>query len=83
MSAADGYAASLAADWIAAWNSHDLDRILSHYAEDATISSPVAAVRVPDSGGIVRGHAGLRAYWGPALEAMPDLHFTLVAYGPT
>lgn len=72
-----------AEEWIAAWNDHDLGRILLHYAPDAVVTTPVAAVRVPESGGVVRGHEALRAYWGPALEAMPDLHFDLVEAMPT
>lgn len=71
------------AEWIAAWNAHDLDRILSHYAADAVVRTPLAAVRVPESGGVVRGHDALRAYWGPALEVMTDLHFELVEAMPT
>ena len=30
-----------AKEWIDAWNSHDLDRILAHYAEDIEISTPM------------------------------------------
>ena len=75
--------AAFAEEWIAALNAHDLDLILSHYAPDAVVTTPVAAVRVPESGGIVRGHEALRAYWGPALEVMPDLHFDLVEAMPT
>ena len=74
---------AFAEEWIAAWNAHDLDRILSHYARDAVVTTPVAAVRVPESGGVVRGHEALRSYWGPALEAMPDLRFDLVEAMPT
>jgi ketosteroid isomerase-like protein len=33
-----------AADWIAAWNSHDLDVILSHYADDVVFHSPRIAL---------------------------------------
>ena len=32
---------------------------------------------------MVRGRDALRAYWGPALEAMPDLHFSLIEAMPT
>ena len=74
---------AVADEWIAAWNAHDLDRILSHYAPDAVVTTPVTAVRVPESGGVVRGHDGLRAYWGPALVDMPDLRFELVEAMPT
>ena len=47
---------AFAEEWVAAWNVHDLDRILSHYAPDAVVRTPVAAQRVPESGGVVRGH---------------------------
>jgi uncharacterized protein (TIGR02246 family) len=70
---------ALAHEWIAAWNAHDLERVLSHYAPDVELTSPLAAERVPGSGGYVRGEAELRAYWEPALAAHPDLHFELQA----
>ena len=34
----------LASEWIAAWNDHDLERILAHYTDDFTMSSPRIAV---------------------------------------
>jgi ketosteroid isomerase-like protein len=37
------FAENFAAEWIAAWNSHDLDRVLSHYAGDFEMSSPIIA----------------------------------------
>jgi len=77
------FAVAFAVEWIAAWNSHDLDRILAHYAPDAVVTTPMAAVRVPQSDGVVRGHDALRAYWGPALAAMTDLHFELDEAMPT
>jgi len=70
---------AFAREWIAAWNAHDLERVLSQYASDVELSSPLAAERVPGSGGYVRGEAALRAYWEPALAANPDLHFELEA----
>jgi ketosteroid isomerase-like protein len=35
------FAEHFAADWIESWNAHDLDRVLSHYADDFEMSSPV------------------------------------------
>ena len=61
--------------WVDDWNSHDLERIIDHYAENAEFRSPKAAERLGD--GIVRGHDALRAYWGPALENRPALRFHL------
>jgi hypothetical protein len=39
------FAREFAAEWIAAWNSGDLERILSHYADDFEIRSPLIAER--------------------------------------
>jgi hypothetical protein len=70
-------AAAFAEEWIAAWNSRDLDHILSHYAPDVRFLSPGAARLTGE--GEVRGMAALRAYWAAALAQLPDLHFTLDA----
>jgi ketosteroid isomerase-like protein len=71
-------AKEFARDWIDAWNSHDLDRILSHYASDVVLVSPVAAKLTGDASGIVRGKDSLRSYFQKGLELFPDLQFTLV-----
>jgi ketosteroid isomerase-like protein len=70
-------AQTLANDWIAAWNTHDLDAIMSHYDETIQLTSPVAAqlLNLPD--GKVTGKPNLRAYFQRGLEAYPDLNFTL------
>ena len=65
-------------DWLAAWNGHDVDAVLAHFAEDVTFSSPVAARIVPGSDGIIRGKAALRAYWSEGIRLIPSLHFELV-----
>lgn len=69
-------AKKLAHEVIEAWNSHDLDRILEHYAEDVTLTSPLAAQKLGDP--TVRGKAALRAYFAIGLELFPELHFDLV-----
>ena len=71
MATADPHA--FAADWIAAWNSHDLDRILAHYADGIVFLSPVAHARLGD--GRVVGRDALRAYWSGGLAAQPGLKF--------
>ena len=62
--------------WEAAWNSHDLDRILAHYSSDIVFRSH-KAVRLTGSGEL-RGKDALRAYWAKALAAQPDLSFVVV-----
>ncbi len=66
---------SFAEEWVAAWNSHDLDRILSHYATGVVLLSPMAQRRLGN--GRVTGIDALRAYWSAALDAQPDLCFAL------
>lgn len=63
--------------WLAAWNSHDLNRILALYAADALIRTPRAASWDPSTGGIVQGLANVRRYWSAALEASPNLRLEL------
>ena len=67
----------LANDWVAAWNSHDLELILTHYDDAIELTSPVAAQLLGRADGKVVGKAELRAYFQRGLEAYPDLHFHL------
>jgi len=72
------FADHFAAEWIAAWNSHELDRILAHYSDDFTMSSPIIAAMVQEPSGMLQGKAAVSAYWAKALSRIPDLHFELI-----
>jgi ketosteroid isomerase-like protein len=67
----------LANHWIAAWNAHDLDSIMSHYDDAIELTSPVAAQLLGTPDGKVVGRANLKAYFQRGLEAYPELRFTL------
>lgn len=49
-----------AKEWIEAWNTQDLDRILSLYSDQVIFTSPKALARLPHTGGTVRGIEELR-----------------------
>jgi len=68
---------SLANHWVAAWNAHDLDLIMSHYDDAVELTSPVAAQLLGAPDGKVVGKANLRAYFQRGLQAYPELHFHL------
>jgi ketosteroid isomerase-like protein len=68
-------AAAFANEWVSAWNSHDLDRILSHYSPEIVFLSPIAQQRIGK--GRVTGLEALRAYWAGALAATPGLKFEI------
>jgi ketosteroid isomerase-like protein len=70
--------AALGREWIAAWNSHDLERVLALYAEDSEMTSDRIPALGFDPCGTLRGKAYIRVYWGKALKLLPDLHFTLI-----
>ena len=73
------FAEHFATDWIASWNAHDLERILSHYADDFEMSSPVIVQIAGEPSGILRGKAAVSAYWEKALGLIPDLQFELLS----
>jgi ketosteroid isomerase-like protein len=68
---------AFAADWLAAWNAHDVEAVLAHFHDDVVFTSPLAVRVVPDSGGVLRGKEALRRYWSEGLRLIPDLHFTV------
>ena len=74
---------AFAEHWVAAWNAHDLERILAHYSEAVELVSPVVVQLLGVADGTVRGKSALRGYFARGLEAFPQLRFTLerVAWG--
>src|SRR5262249_34355448 len=68
-----------AKEWVAAWNSHDLERILVHYEDDFEMSSPIITTLVGERSGKLRGKAAVGAYWAKALRSIPNLRFELLA----
>jgi len=60
-------------EWLDAWNAHDLERILAHWADACVFTSPLALKLMGDA--TVRGKPALRAYWARGLQANPALRF--------
>jgi ketosteroid isomerase-like protein len=71
-------ARQFAHSWILAWNSHDLDAVMSHYAVEIVLTSPTAAKLLNDPSGTVRGKDAVRNYFERGLEAYPNLSFELL-----
>lgn len=68
---------NLANHWVAAWNAHNLDLILTHYEDAVELTSPVAAQLLGTPEGKVVGKTDLRTYFQKGLAAYPDLRFDL------
>lgn len=76
---------ALAQSWIAAWNAHDLSRILAHYSDDFEMTSSYIVQITGEPSGTLCGKAAVGAYWAKALEKFPDLQFEpqQLLYSPT
>ena len=73
-----GFAGRFANEWIAAWNSHDLERILEHYEDNFEMSSPIIATLAGEPSGKLQGKFAVGAYWSRGLKQAPDLRFELL-----
>jgi hypothetical protein len=71
------FARQFAQDWVNAWNSRDLDRIMAHYDEDVALTSPVALNLLKNGDGVIQGKAALRDYFARGLQAYPQIRFDL------
>jgi hypothetical protein len=67
----------IAEHWIAAWNAHDLDAIMSHYAADIDFEADTVVRRWNRPDGRLHGIAELREHFRRGLELAPTVHFTL------
>ncbi len=70
--------ARFAQDWLDAWNAHDVEAVLAHFAQDVVFTSPVAQRVLPDSDGRLHGKQAVRDYWNLALARISDLRFELI-----
>lgn len=69
---------AFAREWIDAFNAGDLERILSHYAQEVELVSPLYLRFTQGRTDRVAGLEELRHYFGTALGLYPDLRFTLL-----
>jgi ketosteroid isomerase-like protein len=71
------FADAFANDWLSAWNDRDIDRILSHYADDVVFHSPRIALVMCNDAMSVHGKKALQTYWTEALSRSRQLFFTV------
>jgi SnoaL-like domain len=75
MRVTDAFARTFAQSWYAAWNAHDVDAIMSHYAPTIEHSSPfIKRYNNSDDPSIV-GVEGVEDYFARALQRNPTLRF--------
>ncbi|HEX8270031.1 MAG TPA: nuclear transport factor 2 family protein [Flavobacterium sp.] len=70
---------SIAFKWFDAFNSHNLEQLLSLYDDDAEHYSPKLKIRQPETGGLVKGKSALREWWQDAFERLPSLQYKVTS----
>jgi hypothetical protein len=71
------FAARFAEEWVESWNSHDIDKIISHYADELEFKSPLIVERYSDPHGTIHNREKLREYFLIGLSNNPSLVFKL------
>ncbi|VAW51623.1 hypothetical protein MNBD_GAMMA05-1475 [hydrothermal vent metagenome] len=66
-------------EWAEAWNSHNIDKILSHYTEDFEMSSPIITKLCNEPSGKLKGKKEIKEYWLKALNLNPNLRFEILS----
>jgi ketosteroid isomerase-like protein len=70
---------SIAEQWLACFERRDLEGLLALYADDATHTSPKIRVRHPETGGLLRGKASMRAWWQDSFDRLPSMTYVPTA----
>lgn len=71
------WAMQFAQEWIAAFNSHDIERVFALCADDITVTSPYIRQRMDVESGVLKGKERVRPYWEKSLSLEPPLLFVL------
>lgn len=66
-----------AMEWANYWNSGDIDKIMSHYAQDIEMYSPLIKELMGIESGAITGWENLKKYFLAGLDKYPDNKFQI------
>lgn len=69
----------IALKWFDAFNTNDLEKLLSLYSNTAKHFSPKLKIRKPETNGLVVGKDELRAWWQDAFDRLPTLNYIVTS----
>lgn len=72
------FARLFARNWVNAWNTHNLEAVMAHYADGVHFQSPMIVRVSNDASGTIDNKSALREYFSKALYIYPDLRFELL-----
>jgi len=68
----------IATRWFEAFNTHDLEKLLSLYHQTAKHYSPKLKIRLPETHGLICGKDALRQWWQAAFDRIPSLNYEVI-----
>jgi hypothetical protein len=70
---------TIALKWFEAFNTHNLEQLLSLYHNEASHFSPKLKIRIPETKGLVKGKEALRNWWKDAFDRLPTLNYQVTS----
>ena len=70
---------AIALKWFEAFNTHNLEALLSLYHNEARHFSPKLKIRKPQTKGLVCGKSALKEWWQDAFDRLPTLNYTVTS----
>jgi limonene-1,2-epoxide hydrolase len=65
----------IAEQWFNAFNTKELEKLLSLYDDEAQHFSPKLKIRHPETNGLVTGKEALRTWWKDSFDRLPSLRY--------
>ena len=69
--------AEITKEWIASFNEHNIDKLLSLYHDNAVHYSPRLEAEKPETNGWLRGKEQLKEWWQRSFDELPSLSYEL------
>ncbi len=68
----------IAEKWFAAFNEHNLEKLLELYDDSAEHYSPKLKIHQPQTNGIIKGKSQLKSWWQDAFTRLPNLYYQVL-----
>ena len=65
----------IAREWLDAFNTKNLEKLLSLYDDNAEHFSPKLKIRQPETNGLIVGKNAMEIWWQEAFERLPSLKY--------
>lgn len=75
----DIWGQEFANNWLAAWNSKDIEKIIEFYSDEIVLVSPIVKNLTGYQDGIIIKKSEIKDMWLKVFQQIPELQYSLVA----